>query len=40
MLYDSDNDSLNPLPANVENIVPNYASKWPMGFNSAFIGLI
>jgi hypothetical protein len=32
---------INPYPANVENKVISYnASKWQMGFNSAFKGLI
>ena len=31
---------INPYPANVENMVaPTNASKWRMGFNSAFKGL-
>ena len=31
----------NPYPANVENMVsPNNASKWQMGFNLAYKGLI
>jgi hypothetical protein len=30
----------NPYPANVENRVSSYASKWQMGFNSAFKGLM
>jgi hypothetical protein len=31
---------INPYPANVENKVSSYnASKWQMGFNSAFKGL-
>ena len=33
-------DQFNPYPANVENMVaPTNASKWRMGFNSAFEGL-
>ena len=33
-------DDLNPYPANVEHMVtPNNASRWQMGFNSAFRGL-
>jgi hypothetical protein len=32
---------LNPYPANVENmVISNNTSKWLMGFNSAFKGLI
>jgi len=32
---------INPYPANVENMASSYnASKWQMGFNSAFKGLI
>jgi hypothetical protein len=35
------NFMFNPYPANVEKMVPpNNASKWQMGFNSAFKGLI
>ena len=30
---------INPYPANVENKVSSYTSKWRMGFNSAFKGL-
>ena len=31
----------NPYPANVDNMAaPTNASKWRMGFNSAFKGLI
>jgi hypothetical protein len=34
------NKTINPYPANVENMVaPTNASKWRMGFNSAFKGL-
>ena len=29
----------NPYPANVDNMASSYASKWRMGFNSAFKGL-
>ena len=32
--------NINPYPANVENMVSSYnASRWQMGFNSAFKGL-
>ena len=31
----------NPSPANVDNMIaPTNASKWRMGFNSAFKGLV
>jgi hypothetical protein len=33
-------NSINPYPTNVENMVSSYASKWQMGFNSAFKRLI
>jgi hypothetical protein len=36
-------EELKPYPANMENMVSSYqsnASKWQMGFNSAFKGLI
>ena len=35
------NEELNSYPANVDNMVaPTNASKWRMGFNSAFTGLM
>jgi len=34
-------NTLNPYPANVENMASSYnASRWQMGFNSAFKGLM
>jgi len=34
------NSEFNPYPANVENMVSsNNASRWQIGFNSAFKGL-
>ena len=32
--------TINPYPANVENMVITNASKWQMGFSLAFKGLI